>query len=310
MQELELLSKGKIKGVSLLKIQEITADNEFGQEGPGRNKRNKRNKRKKNRLFSLFKFILVIIFVMVTLVCLALSPLFYINRIEVSGNKHYNSSEVISVTNLVPGNNWFKMNKVNIKGILSFRSLEAEASILKKCPYIKSAAVRLSSPGVVKIILTERNPVGVVPYLGTNLIIDNEGYILDAGNKPAKDNLPVIKGLVFEHYSLGQMLKPSDPEGIRAFNKVMEVIESSDSNADGKYNDYKVKSHVKHIDVSDPDNIHIYLDSRITVNLGNYEDIDYYRIDFLKEIFFFKLKKADRGYLDFTTGDNPNFIPE
>ena len=47
------------------------------------------------------------LFIMAVLVSLALSPLFYINRIEVYGNKHY-SSEVINASGLIMGTNWFK----------------------------------------------------------------------------------------------------------------------------------------------------------------------------------------------------------
>jgi cell division protein FtsQ len=53
----------------------------------------------------------------------------------------------------------------------------------------------------------------------------------------------------------------------------------------------------------------IQLDSRILVNLGDLQDLDY-RMAFLKEILLEKLNKNDKGTLNFTTGESPEFIPD
>lgn len=285
-----------------MKVQEITAD--IGYEPL------KRGKRKKSKALSFVKFILIVIFIMVTLVCLALSPLFSVNRIEVYGNKHYNSSEVIDASGLIMGNNWFKSNTINLKGIVTFRSIEAEEFLLGRCPYLKSVVVSMGMPGVVNITVTERKPVALVPYLGTNLVIDSEGYVLEVGNDSKEDGLPVVKGLVFDRYTLGQALSSDNPESINAFNRVMEIITSSDYNAGERGKKYSIKDIVVYIDVSDLDNVRLYLDSRIVANLGDYRELNERRIDFLREIFYFKLKKDDRGFLDFTSDKYTNFIPD
>jgi len=63
---------------------------------------------------------------------------------------------------------------VNLKGILTFRSIDAENLLLNRCPYLKSAIVKIDFTGVVRIEVTERDPVALVPYMGANLVIDNE----------------------------------------------------------------------------------------------------------------------------------------
>ena len=48
-------------------------------------------------------------------------------------------------------------------------------------------------PGKVKITITEREPVAVVPYINTSLIIDNEGFVVDAGDEKHWKTYPLSK---------------------------------------------------------------------------------------------------------------------
>jgi len=286
-----------------LKIHEITTVAEYQPQ-----RKHKRKKRKK--ILSFFKFILISGIFAAILVCVGLSPLFSVNRIEVYGNKHYNSNEVIEASGLVIGNNWFKPNSVNLKGILTFRSIDAENLLLNRCPYLKSAIVKIDFTGVVRIEVTERDPVALVPYMGANLVIDNECFVLALSSNAEDEKLPVIKGVDCEGYTLGQALPTHNPKCLEAFRRVMKVIESADSNSGERGKEYGIKGIINYIDVSDLDNIKLYLDSRILVNLGNYKDISEYRINFLREIFYFQLTKEDKGLLDFASGEYPSFIPD
>ncbi len=285
-----------------MKVQEITTSAEFQPK--------KKHKRKKFKIFRFIRFLLITLFIGVVLVCLALSPLFYINRIEVYGNKHYNSNEVINASGLIAGTNWFKSNSLNLKGIIMFRSIDSEQLLLERCPYLKSAVVKIGIPGVVKITVTEREPVALVPYLGTHLVIDDNGHVIDTTNDIDGIRLPVIRGLVCDGYSLGQALKAESYEFIEAFNKVMKTVSLSDTNAGDRGKEFSIKDIITYIDVTDLDNIAVCLDSRIVVNFGNYKEITEYKIDFLREIFYLKLKEDDRGFLNFKSGEYPSFIPD
>lgn len=285
-----------------MKVQEITTGAEYQPK--------KMHKRKKSGIFRFVRFILVTLFIMAVLVSLALSPLFYINRIEVYGNKHYNSSEVINASGLITGTNWFKSNSLDLKGIVMFRSVDSEKMLLERCPYLNSAVVRIGIPGIVRITVTEREPVALVPYLGTNLVIDDNGHVIDTINNIDGIKLPVIKGVICNGYTLGQALKADNYEYIGAFNKVMKTIASSDANAGDRGKEFCIKDIITYIDVTDLDNVGICLDSRIVVNFGGYKEINEYRLDFLREIYYQKLKKEDRGLLDFTSGEYPSFIPD
>lgn len=283
-------------------------DNFDSQKEAKRRYKRKMEKRRK-RALKFFRSLLLTVLIIGTLVLLALSPLFNISRIDVYGNNEYTADEVIGVTDLVVGNNWFRTNGLDFKSIFLFRSIKAEKSIMKKCHYVQNVSVRLSFPNVVRIALTERVPVAIVPYSETNLLMDDKGYILDSKVDVSKYKLPQILGLSLDNCVLGQAVNAEDKKKVELFNMVLDEIRKVDN--DKVYDSSKaILKHVNYVDVSDWDNICILLDSRIRVNLGNYRKIGDYRLSFLREIFFNKLAETDKGYLDFTTGENPNFIPD
>ena len=264
----------------------------------------KSKKKFKKKHFRL-KFILVFILFSTVIVLLALSPLCTIKQITVSGGQHYKQEDVVAVSGIVVGNNGFKTIGSNLNSIFSLRYGNSEKSILKNLPYVKNVVVKYAVPDKVRIILTERKPICVVPYLGTNLLMDEEGYIIDTVNQGAGNyNLPLVKGLKFEHFELGQPLKVDNSENLQAVITTFGAITDSD-----KSDKMKIFGLIKWIDVSDLKKICLFVDSRITVNIGDMQDLSY-RISFLKQIYSKNLKPDDKGLLDFTTGENPDFVPE
>ncbi len=265
--------------------------------------------KKRKRALKFVKYLFLTVFGIGTLVLLVLSPLFNIKWIEVSGNKHYNDTEIIEVADIIMGNNWFRMNGLDLKSILLFRSNQAEERIRENCHYTKKVVVRLGFPNGVDIKITEREPVTVTPYDNTNLLIDQDGYILDLKQDLSEYNLPRVQGLALDNCELGQVVNAEDKKKLDVFLKVLEEMIKLDN--DKVYDSSKaIYKHVDYVDVSDLDNIGISLDKRVRVNLGNYKKIGSYRLSFLREVFFNKLEKTDKGYLDFTNGDRPNFIPD
>lgn len=271
-----------------------------------------KKERKKQKNKKKIKRLLGILLPIVLVAGLALSPLFYINSIEVYGNKHYNNIEVIDASRITFGVNWFKEigANIDIKGMLTFRSTQSEYGILSGCPYVKEAVVRMAYPGVVKIVITEREPVAIVPYISTSLIIDNEGFVVDVGNEEYRAILPTIEGLDVNGYTLGEILRANNKKGIEAFNKVFNVIDFTRKTSESGNYPNNLNEYISSVNVSNLDNVMIFLDSRVKVNLGEYNRIDEYKIILLQEIFFNNIDEDEKGYLDLTTGNNPTFIPE
>lgn len=259
--------------------------------------------RMKKGLFWI-KSILVLSIILTVLILFMISPLFNISRFQVQESVHYSQDILIDLSNIFVGDNGFKSIGTDINQIFGLRYGESEKNILKYCPYIKNVKVKYIIPNSVKISFTEREPVGSIAYLGANLVIDNEGYILDTVKDISLHKLPEIKGLKFSYYDLGKKLLTENPKNLEEAIEVLDIIRISDEK-----DRFKLLNMINSIDVGDLNKISITIDSRIILKLGDIEDLEY-KIAATKQILLNSTKKEDKGLLDFTIGENPTFIPD
>ncbi len=262
-----------------------------------------KKKKKKTKRHPVLKFIITTVIILVLLVVLAISPLFKISEITVSGNKHNTSTDIIATSGITTGSNAFKTMGINLKNIFTLSYGDSEKRITDSYPYVKKASVRLIIPGKVSIKITERIPAYLVPYAGTTLIIDEEGFVTEMIDDTRKLKLPVLGGLSFDSYKPGQKLKLKNEEAFQECNNLIKAIKDSDSSGT-----VKLYSIINSIDATDTGNLKFLLDSRIKVNFGDLQDLSY-RITFLKEIYQKQIKKNEKGILDFTE-KNPRFTPD
>lgn len=262
-----------------------------------------KKKKKKSKRHPILKFIITTVIILVLFVVLAISPLFKISEIDVSGNKHNTSTDIIAASGITTGSNAFKTMGFNLKNIFTLSYGASEKRITDSYPYVKQASVRLVIPGKISIKIIERVPAFMVPYTGTTLIIDEDGFVTEAVDDISKVKLPVINGLSFDNYKPGQKLKLKNEEAFQECNELIKAIKDSDN-----LSSFKLYSILKSIDAADAGNIKFLLDSRIKVNFGDLQDLSY-RITFLKEIYQKQIKKNEKGILDFTE-KNPRFTPD
>lgn len=264
-------------------------------------KKQKRYKKRSGKKHTWLKYMLLLLLFSTALVIFALSPVFNIKKIEVRGNSNLESDNIISASNIDVGSNGFKAIGSSIGNIFSLRYGKAEESIMKSQPYVKRVSVRFSIPDKVIIDLTERKPMCYVPYMGTKLVMDDEGYIIDV-NKTF-NGIFTLEGLKFEKYEIGQALKLEKKSSLEYIKKLMDSIKESDINDNTKLADM-----VTSVNVGDINNISATFESRITVNFNRLEKMDY-RLAFLKKIYFNYLKKDDKGILEFTDDGKYSFKP-
>lgn len=278
-----------------MKVQEINGSMNTGNK-------KKRKKRKKSLLW--LKFLLAIILFGAAITSLALSALFNISHIEVEGNGHYTEEDMLGAANITVGSNGFRTIGSSVVSVLTLRDGRTEKYILNNYPYVKEVKVQFILPNKILISLSEREPVCLVPFMGTYLLMDREGVIVDNEVPLEKAVLPVVKGFEFQRYELGKKLQLLDPEKQEVLSALFEAIDTSD-----RENSFELAGRISHVDVSDLSKIRLLLDSRILVNLGDRKDLNY-KVNFSKRIYQMNLKKDDKGVLDFTKGKNPSFIPE
>ena len=262
-------------------------------------------KDKKINIMSVGRVLLILLVVLLSLFLLSRSPLFCISEIEVTGIQYYNESQIIDKSGLSIGQNGFEILGLgSIEGILTFRCLEVEKEISDACPYIKKVYAKFKMPDRIVIDVEERSKLVVVPYQDVGLLLDEDGYVIDAMKNYQGTGLPVVKGMTFEGYNLGSKLATDSDLYIDAVIAIISALRQSDRDTIEKLS-YMVES----IDVGDLKNIKLFINNEFVVNIGDGSDI-YYRISALKEIYYNGLTNGERGLIDFSRGNKPFFEPE
>lgn len=269
-----------------------------------RSKKRKKNQKTIRRFVFWLKFILTTGLLVTTLVLLALSPLFAVYRIEVKGAVHYSEESLISLSGAVKGENGFRQVGSSPGNILMLRVGSAEQAIRQGCPYIKTVKVRYVLPGTIVIDTLERTAAAAVPFMGTSLLVDKEGFVLETLSPDSIPETPYINGLKFESYELGKKPEYTNPEAVQAAFRLLDELQALDRNRPEKLYDS-----VDSVDVGDLSAISFSLQSRLKVKLGDMQDLNY-KLSSTKTIFEKNIKKEDKGILDFTSGENPVFKPE
>ena len=259
-------------------------------------------KKYKARIRGIKRFLLFILVVTAT-VLFARSSFFIVDKIKVEGNKKYVAEDVIKQTGLVTGFNIFKMLGEKPKNLFSFRFNDAEKSILKAMPYIKTVRVGPSLPDKIKIRIQERTPFAVLETKGTSLLIDKEGYVLEElKDSNLKDKYFKIIGNSVDSYNLGQSVKF---KGRSPLNELIDFCAAINKN--DKDSQLKLYKEISEVNLSETNNMIVVFDNRITVKFGDLEDIEY-KIRFFRQLYVNNITEKQKGMLDFTKGGNPYFV--
>jgi len=148
---------------------------------------------------------------------LTTSPTFAIHAIELRGNRHASSDELVRLSGLVPGRNLFAADVDS-----------AEASIQGE-PWIKTVEVRRKLPDSISIRVTEREPALLVA-LDKLYIADADGALFKRAQAGDSLDLPVVTGLP------RQQFQEQRTAGEAKLREVLDVVASYRSRAlDGRY---------------------------------------------------------------------------
>ena len=132
---------------------------------------------KKHHFLVAFCAILVVIGIVIG--CM-FSPTFDLDRIIVNNGKNVTQEEIMNTFSLEKGMNVFKINYKEI------------ASQVQSLPYIQSAKVKLKLPNCIEIEYVEREPIALIKYLESYLVMDQYGYFLEITKEKKFDELPII----------------------------------------------------------------------------------------------------------------------
>lgn len=217
------------------------------------------------------KYVIGFLSVVVVFAGILFSPIFAVKEIRSEGTEHFTATELAEMISLYPGEN-----------IILFGKRKAVKQ-LEKDPYIAQASLKKNLPNTITIVVEERKARGYVPYMGAYLYIDEEGRVLET-QTAYYDALPVVRGLAFDSFVLGQVLPVENKDSLQIVLQMSQMMKK-----------YDLIDMVVEIDVSDPNDIYAYV-NKVEIRLGDMKDADQ-KIRIMGEIMR-SVPKEDRGTLD------------
>lgn len=236
--------------------------------------------KKKNKLDPKvrFKIIMATLVIAISMCCFLFSPFFNIETVNISKMETYSEDEI---TKMIP-------NIQNVNAV--FLNKSAIKNELYKNPYFEKVNINCVWPSTVNIDITERKPRGYLPYLGSYLYIDENGLVLGSSEYFIKP-LPVIKGLEFDNFTVGEHLEIDNDQLFDIMVNFSKIF--------AKYNLLDI---VVEVDVSDPKNLSAYVNN-VDVNFGDSTRLDEKIRTMVAAIS--ELESSDKGSLDLTNLDKP-----
>ena len=242
--------------------------------------------KRKNRIKNCLKIILFLA-IIIAAICFALvSPIFNIQKINVSGNEQVNADTIISLSELQKNQNIFKF------------STEKTKEKIKSNPYIENVTIKRRIPDKIEIVVEERKEQFNVEFLNGYAYIDNQGYILKISEQKA--DFPTIKGISTgqEQIAEGNRLNEEDLSKLETVIQIMNISK-----------EYEIYTKITSVDIIDVNNFILKMeDEKKTIYLGNNSNLNG-KILYIPSILDNNKGKEGTIYLngDINNGFNPRF---
>ena len=177
--------------------------------------RKKEKKRKARRRKTVFWTALSIIALTVAGFIFSLSGFFTVDSIEVQGNSHFTSEEIINIAHAVPGHN-----------LLYNPGSKTITDYLEQNPYIKSASVLRKLPSTLVIVVEEREEAISFNYDDDYLIMDDEGILLKKTRTEPK--VTSVSGLVVTRLRLGDTVGTENQQMFSRLLRLVRAMKAAD----------------------------------------------------------------------------------
>ena len=192
-----------------------------------------------------FKPALVLVSVITAFLLFLRLPVFLISDIEITGNIRLTDEYVKQAMNIRDGESIF------------FWNAPMARRQLMENHYVDRLDIDIDYRSRhVTVKIRERILSGYVEHVdGIFLYIDERGRVLETATS-FTERLPVVVGLEFSQFTIGEILKVDNPI---SFDLVVTLAQL--------FNKYQVSSDIIKIDVSNPDDIYLYI-GKIVVEFG------------------------------------------
>lgn len=211
----------------------------------------KYNKAKK-RAFFMLKLIISLLILTGLGIFLATSPMFNIKHINVYGNEHVSTEQIISLSQI--------QLETNIYKVLLSRTEDN----VKENAYIESAQISRKLPNEINIEVVERKTQYMLKFGNAYAYLSSQGYILEISEE--KLNLPTITGYTTKEENLisGNRLNQEDLEKL---DIVLKITKAAISN--------EIYSDISEINITDINNFILVMpEKNKTAQLGDSTNLD------------------------------------
>lgn len=251
-----------------------------------RKRKSKKLKLLVKRIFLLVSFciIMAILFLGINLF---LTKVFSVRSITVEGNTKYDNAEIIKNSEIKEGNSFVF---TNTRG--------AEEKIYNSLPYVDGVKITKKLPDKIKIAVKTAIPQYVLYFNNEYLILSESDKLLEKCSESPPELINIV-GVKFSVSKIGKIIYENETTKDMFLN-IANTFRSNGLN------------NIKGIDVSDIDNIIVYYDNRLRIEIGKNENINY-KILTAKEIIINKIGSSEKGTLNLTNLNNENrsyFTPE
>ena len=159
---------------------------------------------------------LLMLAVIITGAVLLDQELFRVRAVVVHGCDTRPAEEVTALSAVEYGQSVFRVD------------LKEVAENIARSPYYEVQEVARVYPNLIRVTVRERKARAVALNLGSYLIMDSEGYILEIRTDRGYAGCPMVEGLKIETYGVGQKLGSSDSLQLRAMEKVLTALETQE----------------------------------------------------------------------------------
>lgn len=226
-------------------------------------------KLRKNNFFKnsiLVPFILLI----AGLIILAFSPLFNVTTIKVEGNFQLTENSIVNVSNIKIGDNILRINKTHIKENLG------------KLSYVEDVTIRRQWPDTILITVKEKEAIAQIKVVGTTVVIDEKGLVLETYSDNSQIDLPLIDNIEIFNYGVNKTLDTLAKEKINNILEVLKILKKND-----------MLNTVERLEQDS--NIILYSKLGHVINIGDINNLDY-KIKRLKAVI--QKEEEEKFYFD------------
>jgi len=203
-------------------------------------------------------------------------PIFNVKTINLTGNSLVTKDEILRCINYNKSSNFFS---------LFFSKIDKK---IRKLPQVDDVKIKYSFPNEIDIQIEEMKISGYIPYLDDYIFLDATGKVI-AVRKSTIQNVPLIEGLTFTNFMVGQVLDVEESESLGVVIELANI-----------FSKYGITDRIKSINIYDIDDIRVTIDE-IEVIIGKMDNGDY-KIREAIEI----LTKLNglKGFLDVSSSSN------